>query len=324
MVICSFCKEQLKFPYSYYELCGWEKSITSESASLTDEEFEKLDLESEKVKKLMEQYKEETDRYAIKRGQITEAFKKWLRVEKIYTRAKIKEHYKKHGLSHSQIEMKLRILCEKCEKPQEEANAKVEFEKKIKEKPFKKLIKKIKEKPFKKVIRNMTSYYCTFKIMVLGDADTPKTSLTIRYISGFYLEDLKLTIGVDFYSKTILYKGKKVKLQIWDFGGEERFRFLLHQYCKGANAALFLYNITNPSTLEHLPDWIRILREHAGDIPIILVGAKAHLEQFRAVSKEEGILAAKKYNLSGFIEVSAKTGQNVEKAFELLIAKILE
>jgi len=170
----------------------------------------------------------------------------------------------------------------------------------------------------------LASYGDTFKIIVLGDADTPKTSLTIRYISGFYLEDIKLTIGVDFYSKTTLYKGKKIKLQIWDFGGEERFRFLLHQYCKGANAALFLYNITNPSTLDHLPDWIQIIRENSGDIPIILVGAKAHLEEFRAVSREEGILAAKKYNLSGFIEVSAKTGQNVEKAFELITAILVE
>ena len=85
-----------------------------------------------------------------------------------------------------------------------------------------------------------------------------------------------------------------------------------------------MYDITNRLSLDQIPDWIRIVRENAGDIPIILVGAKAHLEQFRAVSKEEGILAAKKYNLSGFIEASVKTGQNVEKAFELLIAKLLE
>ena len=69
-MVCSICKEQLKFPYSYCELFGWEKLITSESTSLTDEEFKKKDLESEKVKKLMEQYKEETDRYAIKRDPV--------------------------------------------------------------------------------------------------------------------------------------------------------------------------------------------------------------------------------------------------------------
>ena len=69
-------------------------------------------------------------------------------------------------------------------------------------------------------------------------------------------------------------------------GGEERFRFLLGQYCKGANAAFFLYNITNPSSLDHLPAWTHIIREHAGDIPIMLVGTKAHLEEQRAVTSQ--------------------------------------
>jgi len=201
----------------------------------------------------------------------------------------IKEHYKRHGLSHSQIEMKLRILCEKCEKPQEEAD-----------------------------------YDYTFKIMILGDDSVGKTSLTIRYISGFYLEGLKLTIGVDFYSKTTNFRGKEVKLQIWDFGGEERYRFLLSQYFKRTNAALFLYDITNRLTLDHLRDYIQIIREHSGDIPIILVGTNLHLQAKREVSKKEGILAAKKYNLSAFAEVSAKTGQNIDQLFENVIEILIE
>ena len=164
----------------------------------------------------------------------------------------------------------------------------------------------------------MTDYDFTFKVMMLGDASVGKTSLTIRYISGFFLEDLKLTIGVDFYSKTTNFRGKKVKLQIWDFGGEERFRFLLSQYCKGANAAFFLYDITNTITLEHLPDWTQIVRQHAGDIPIMLIGSKLDLQEFRSVPREEGIQAAKKYNLSTFVELSSKTGQNVETAFDVM------
>ncbi len=160
--------------------------------------------------------------------------------------------------------------------------------------------------------------------MMLGDAAVGKTSLTIRYISGFFLSDLKLTIGVDFYSKTTNHNGKKVKLQIWDFGGEERFRFLLHQYCKGANAAFFLYDITNRLSLDHLPDWTQIIREHAGDIPIMLIGSKVDLEEYRAVPREEGILAAKKYNLSTFIELSSKTGANVEKSFDDITTTLFE
>jgi small GTP-binding protein len=170
----------------------------------------------------------------------------------------------------------------------------------------------------------MSSYDFTWKIMMLGDADVGKTSLTIRYISGFFLEDLKLTIGVDFYSKTTIFNKKKVKLQIWDFGGEERFRFLLHQYCKGANAAFFLYDITNRLSLDHLPDWTQIIREHAGDIPIMLIGTNLHSKEFRAVSRDEGVLAAKKYNLSSFIELSSKTGQNVEKAFDVITETLFE
>ena len=170
----------------------------------------------------------------------------------------------------------------------------------------------------------MPDYDYTFKIMMLGDNSVDKTSLTIRYISGFFLEDLKLTIGVDFYSKTTNFRGKKIKLQIWDFGGEERYRFLLSQYCKGANAAFFLYDITNPLTLDHLPDWVQIIREHAGDVPIILVGTNLHLEEFRAVTMDEGISKAKKYNLSLFIEVSPKTGQNVERLFETMTELLFE
>ncbi|TES93582.1 MAG: GTP-binding protein [Promethearchaeota archaeon] len=170
----------------------------------------------------------------------------------------------------------------------------------------------------------MTGYDYTWKIMMLGDAAVGKTSLTLRFISGFFLDDLKLTIGVDFYSKTTTLKEKKVKLQIWDFGGEQRFRFLLHQYCKGANAAFFLYDITNRLSLDHLPDWTQIIREHAGDIPIMLIGSKVDLKEFRAVTREEGILAAKKYNLSTFIELSSKTGQNVEKSFDVITEILFE
>jgi len=170
----------------------------------------------------------------------------------------------------------------------------------------------------------MTDYDYTFKIMMLGDASVGKTSLTMRYISGYFMEDLKLTIGVDFYSKTTSFKDKKVKLQIWDFGGEERFRFLLSQYSKGANGAFFLFDITNQTSLDHLPDWTQVIREHAGEIPIMLIGSKVDLHEFRAVLREDGILAAKKYSLASFVELSSKTGENVEKAFNVMTEILFE
>ena len=165
----------------------------------------------------------------------------------------------------------------------------------------------------------MESYDFTWRIIMLGDEDAGKASLT-NHCTSRPVEDLnlKLTIGVDFYSKTMNYKGRKVKFQISDFGGEGRFQFLLPQYCKGQNGAFFLYNITNPSSLHNLPGLTQIIRENAGDTPILLVGTEAHLEEKRAVTREQGFQTAREYNLSGFIEVSSKTGQNVERLFETM------
>jgi len=154
--------------------------------------------------------------------------------------------------------------------------------------------------------------------MLLGDPNSGKVDFVKHYMSGFFVEDTKLTIGVDYYSKITNFQGKKVKLQIWDFGGEERFRFLLHQYCIGAKGTIIMYDITNSKTLDQIPEWIKIINEKAGGIPILLVGNKIDLEEHRKVSRKEGIEIARKYNLSGFSEVSSKTGQNIEELFESL------
>ncbi|NVM44103.1 MAG: GTP-binding protein [Candidatus Lokiarchaeota archaeon] len=170
----------------------------------------------------------------------------------------------------------------------------------------------------------MASYDFTFTVLLLGDPSSGKEEFVHRYISPFFLDESKLTIGVDFYTKTQECIGKKVKLQFWVFGGEERFRFLLHQYCKGKNGAIIMYDITNRQSLDHLPDWTQIIREQSGEIPIILIGNKLDLEKSREVSKEEGIAIAKKYNLSAYTELSSKTGQNVEKTFTVLTEILIE
>jgi len=157
---------------------------------------------------------------------------------------------------------------------------------------------------------------------MLGDNDASKTSLLIHYTSKPFLENQKMTTGADIYSKDTKYDRHKIRFNIWDFGDEERFRFLLPQFCKGANGAIFLYNITKRSSLHNLPKWNQIIRKHARDIPILLVGTEAHLEEKRAVTREQGFQTAREYNLSGFIEVSSKTGQNVELLFETMAENI--
>ncbi len=162
----------------------------------------------------------------------------------------------------------------------------------------------------------------TFKILMLGSESTGKTSLSERYITGVFNPDTKLTVGVEFYVKTVeidTKEGKKiVKLQIWDLGGEKRFRFLLPTYCLGSSGAFFLYDITRPETLDALDSWIQIIREKNNDIPIYLVGNKIDLENARKIPNEYGEQTADMNDLVGHIEVSAKRGDNVEKVFQEL------
>ena len=184
--------------------------------------------------------------------------------------------------------------------------------------------KKIISRKRRKVIfRPPYTYDHTFKIMLLGEPGVEKTTLAQKYCFDIFNPSERLTIGVDFYVKTIELQGKTIKLQIWNIGGEERFRFLLSTYCLGANAAMIIYDITNSKTLDQIPAWTKIVREKASDIPIMLIGNKLNLEEFSELNREEGIEIAKKYNLYGYSEISTKTGQNVEKSFESLTEILL-
>jgi Ras-related protein Rab-8A len=161
--------------------------------------------------------------------------------------------------------------------------------------------------------------------LLLGDASVGKTSFTKRYCYNLFNPSERLTIGVDFHVKTIDLQGKKIKLQIWDVGGEERFRFLLPTYCLGANAAFLLYDVTRSPTLDNIEEWTNIVHQKAGNIPITLVGSKIDLaENQRQVPREHGIEVAEKNNMASFAEISSKTGQNVNKTFEVLTELTLE
>ena len=69
----------------------------------------------------------------------------------------------------------------------------------------------------------MSDYDFLFKVIVVGDGAVGKTALTIRFSEGRFQDHYKMTIGVDFAIKMIEIDGRRVKLQIWDTGGQERF-----------------------------------------------------------------------------------------------------
>ncbi|MFX1296987.1 MAG: Rab family GTPase, partial [Promethearchaeota archaeon] len=169
-------------------------------------------------------------------------------------------------------------------------------------------------------------YDATYKVILLGDSGVGKRQLTQRFLTNLFRSDSKMTIGVNFEVKSLEVDDHRIKLQIWDFGGEERFRFLLSAYVRGANGALFIYDVTNPRSLDLIDDWLMVIRreikqEHI--FPIIVVGIVSELDAERQISAEEGIKIAKSRGADGFIECSPKTGENVEETFEALTRLML-
>ena len=170
-------------------------------------------------------------------------------------------------------------------------------------------------------------YDATFKIVLFGDVGTEKTALTQRFLTNLYVSDSKMTLGVDFEVKSLNVDGYSVKLNIWDFGGEERFRFLLPTYVRGAKGGLFVYDITNYLSLAHIDDWLSVIRKEikpGDEFPIMAVGIRSGLVKDRQVSAEEGMKIAKSRDLDGFIECSVETGENVEEVFETIARLMIE
>jgi small GTP-binding protein len=169
----------------------------------------------------------------------------------------------------------------------------------------------------------MVDYDSMLKLIIFGDGGVGKTSLTQRYLTGVFADSRNITIGADFFVKNLSLGGKNVKLQIWDFAGEERFRFLLPVYVKGANGGIFIFDVTQPVSLQHLPAWMEIVTENAPNIPILLVGTKIDLKTSRKVVMAEAVEMAQAHKLSGYAEVSAKTGANVPNMFDTITKLML-
>ena len=123
------------------------------------------------------------------------------------------------------------------------------------------------------------------------------------------------SIGVDFKLKNIEIEGKKIKLQIWDTAGEERFRTITTSYYKGAHAILIVFDISEKDSFEHVKNWVADIDKFAKQgVLRILVGNKCDLEKQRIVSKEEANEMAEKLGIK-YIETSAKDTINIETLF---------
>ena len=171
------------------------------------------------------------------------------------------------------------------------------------------------------------------KLCLLGDGLVGKTSLRQRYLGkGFSTEYLE-TLGADFAIHTIDYNNLQFRFQIWDLAGQKRFDQLRTSFYYGTQAALVLYAIDNQESYFSSEQWVEELWKNNGkktQIPIVIIGNKIDLRENidNPLLPSDGNKLAEKFSQKAgfqipFLETSAKTGENVNEAFELITERFI-
>ena len=164
---------------------------------------------------------------------------------------------------------------------------------------------------------------CVYKVLLLGDSTVGKTCFLMKYTDKTFQDIHMSTIGLDYRLKAMKLKsGKKIKLQISDTAGQDRFRAITKNYYKGSHGIILIYDVTSIQTYENIKTWVSQIREEASsNVVIYIVGNKIDMEEERKVSKEEGKNLADELGFP-FVETSAKTGINVNETFEDLVERV--
>mmetsp|Transcript_7161 Transcript_7161/g.10549 ORF Transcript_7161/g.10549 Transcript_7161/m.10549 type:complete len:194 (+) Transcript_7161:32-613(+) len=157
------------------------------------------------------------------------------------------------------------------------------------------------------------------KFLLIGESGVGKTAVTIRYADEMFADMHISTIGVDFKRKDVTHNGKTYRMQIWDTAGQERYRTIVSSYYRSVKGIAVVYDVTSKESFEKVSTWVEEIHQNVNyPIGIVLIGNKIDLQ--REVKKTEAEAIAKKYEM-GYFETSAKSGEGVSEAFELLLER---
>jgi small GTP-binding protein len=169
------------------------------------------------------------------------------------------------------------------------------------------------------------------KFLVLGDSHVGKTCILHRMIEKKFNPNFAATVGIDFKEKILNYesplngKSRRIKIQIWDTAGSERFRSLTRAFYRDAVGFLMVFDLTKESSFSNVEYWINELRLNAyvPDPDIILIGNKLDLVESRVIDFNRAIELVENNKNMDYIETSALNGKNINTSLELLLNQVM-
>ncbi|KAK3088250.1 hypothetical protein FSP39_016595 [Pinctada imbricata] len=169
-----------------------------------------------------------------------------------------------------------------------------------------------------------------YKILVIGELGTGKTSIIKRYVHQFFSQHYRATIGVDFALKVLNWDADTiVRLQLWDIAGQERFGNMTRVYYKEAVGCFIVFDVTRASTFDAVVKWksdldSKVQLSDSSPVPCVLLANKCdqakeglvnNANQMDEFCKEKGFV--------GWFETSAKENINIDDAARFLVNQIL-
>merc|ERR1712062_517069 len=169
-----------------------------------------------------------------------------------------------------------------------------------------------------------------FKVLVIGELGSGKTSLIKRYVHDFFTQHYRATIGVDFALKVVHHNDHTlVRLQLWDIAGQERFGNMTRVYYRDAAAAFVVFDLSRIATFEAAAKWkddldMKVVTGDGSRVPAILLANKCDLRDESTVNDAEIEQFSKEHGFAAWYRVSAKEGTQVEEAGSHIISLVLD
>ncbi|CAO3700410.1 unnamed protein product [Rhizopus microsporus] len=160
------------------------------------------------------------------------------------------------------------------------------------------------------------------KIIMVGSGGVGKSALTLQYMYGDFVEEYDPT-KADSYRKKVVLDGQECQIDILDTAGQEEYAAIRDNYYRSGEGFLCVFSVCEQESLEHTKEFrnqiLRVLDDET--VPFILVGNKVDLAHLRKVSASEANALANNWHCS-YVETSAKTRQNVEEVYTMLMRQI--
>ena len=161
-----------------------------------------------------------------------------------------------------------------------------------------------------------------YKIVMLGSGAVGKSAITVQMVSGHFLSSYDPTIE-DSYRTTININNQDIILNILDTAGQEEFYALRDQYMRSGDGYIIVFSITSVTSfleVNAIKDQLNMVLDVDNNtlIPIILVGNKCDLEEYRQVQSSDAQRLAEEWRVKYF-ETSAKNKTNINRIFEELV-----